>query len=384
MSDLVTDLFDPGNAWSTRTRERLTGLSPELGALVVHLGTSDGFWNWRYKVDAAWKRRAKVLLKADGADELVRYAVRELARGGSFHDMDDPEHVIRELGMIKPASRARGLAIGFLLAAGWLRRDGEGLSADLAAVARKNAQAMDTYHRVDHEIAGAAFAALGDLPGPEAMEELWALHYDVTRALHPRKVLVKSVKKAAARLGVPAHELAERTVPRHGLERDGTLTVGWFGKGVLWWNASVDAVVTLHDTGQVTVDWAEGDHVTRTTAPFRSPAGYKTPMRADGVTLVRRYAQNIGKTLAEERQRLGALAGGTRTWLWTDWVRYYRDHPVTGVATRALAWEYRLPNETAYRPLPPDFYAVPAAGVPAATEVRRRPDEGAVPEPVAG
>ncbi|MCX4632969.1 hypothetical protein [Streptomyces sp. NBC_01443] len=384
MNDLVTDLFDPGNGWSTRTRERFTGLSPELGELVVHLGTSDGFWNWRYKVDAAWKRRAKALLKADGADELVRYAVRELARGGSFHVMDDPEHVIRELGMIKPASRARSLAIGFLLAAGWLRRDIEGLSADLAAVARKNAQAMDTYHRVDDDIAGAAFAALGDLPGPEVMEELWALHYDVARALHPQKVLVKSVKKAAARLGVPAHELAERTVPRHGLERDGTLTVGWFGKGVLWWNASVDAVVTLHDTRQVTVDWADGDHVTRTTAPFRSPAGYKTPMRADSVTLVRRYAQNVGKTLAEEQRRLGALAGGTRTWLWADWVRYYRDHPITGVATRALAWEYRLPNGTAYRTLHPDFYAVPAAGVPAATEVRRRPDEGAVSESAAG
>ncbi|MFE2547482.1 hypothetical protein ACFXGI_02850 [Streptomyces sp. NPDC059355] len=384
MSDLVTDLIDPGNGWSTRTRERLTGLSPELGELVVHLGTSDGFWNWRYKVDAAWKRRAKALLKADGAAELVRYAVRELARGGSFHDMDDPGHVIRELGMAKPASRARSLAIGFLLAAGWLRRDGEGLSADLATVARKNAQAMDTYHRVDHDIAGAAFAALGDLPGPEAMEELWALHYDVTRALHPQKVLAKSVKKAAARLGVPAYELAERTVPRHGLERDGTLTVGWFGQGVLWWNASVDAVVTLHDTGQVTVDWADGDHVTRTTAPFRSPAGYKTPMRADSVTLVQRYAQNVGKTLTEERQRLGAPADGSRTWLWTDWVRYYRDHPITGVATRALAWEYRLPNETAYRPLHPDFYALPAAGAPAATEVRLRPDEGAVSEPAAG
>ncbi|MFD5512766.1 hypothetical protein ACFWIB_34110 [Streptomyces sp. NPDC127051] len=34
--------------------------------------------------------------------------------------MDGPEHVMRELGMIKPASPARSLAIGFLLAAGRL------------------------------------------------------------------------------------------------------------------------------------------------------------------------------------------------------------------------------------------------------------------------
>ncbi|MFE9845409.1 hypothetical protein [Streptomyces goshikiensis] len=221
MSDLVAaDLFDPGNGWSTRTRERFTALTPELGELVTHLGASDGFWTWRYKVDTAWKRRARALLKAGGADELVRYAVRELARGGSFHDVTDPERAIREFGT-RPVSRARGLAIGFLLAAGWLRRDADGLSADLAAVARKNAQAMPTYHRVDDNIAGAAFNALGDLPDPDAMEELWALHYDVTRAVHSRTALVKAVKKAAARRDVPAHELAERTVAaRAGAGRD--------------------------------------------------------------------------------------------------------------------------------------------------------------------
>ncbi|MFE3993877.1 hypothetical protein ACFXPW_19650, partial [Streptomyces goshikiensis] len=85
-----------------------------MGELVTHLGTSDGFWTWRYKVDTAWKRRAQALLKAGGADELVRYAVREPARGGSFHDVNDPERAIRELGT-RPVSRARSLAIGFLL-----------------------------------------------------------------------------------------------------------------------------------------------------------------------------------------------------------------------------------------------------------------------------
>ncbi|MFE4209265.1 hypothetical protein ACFRSX_08155 [Streptomyces goshikiensis] len=378
MSDLVAaDLFDPGNGWSTRTRERFTALTPELGELVAHLGASDGFWTWRYKVDTAWKRRAQTLLKADGADELVRYAVRELARGGSFHDIDDPERAIRELGT-RPVSRARSLAIGFLLAAGWLRRDADGLSADLAAVARKNAQAMPTYHRVDDNIAGAAFNALGDLPGPDVMEELWALHYDVTRAVHSRTALVKAVKKAAARRDVPAHEQAERTVPRHGLERDGTLTVGWIGSGVLWWNASVDAVITLHATGQVTVDWSDGKHLTRTVAPFRSPTGYKTPMRADSVDLVRRYAQDIGKAVAEERRRLGALAGEARTWLWADWVRYYRDHAITGVVTREVAWEYRIPGDPGYRTLDPGG-AVPAGSMSAGTEVRLRAGVDAAP-----
>ncbi|MER8096032.1 hypothetical protein [Streptomyces goshikiensis] len=153
---------------------------------------------------------------------------------------------------------------------------------------------------------------------------------------------------------------------------------GWIGSGALWWNASVDAVITLHATGQVTVDWADGEHLTRAAAPFRSPAGYKTRMRADSVDLVRRYAQDIGKVVAEERRRLGALAGEARTWLWADWVRYYRDHAVTGVVTREVAWEYRIPGDPGYRTLDPDG-AVPAGTMPAGTEVRLRAGVGAAP-----
>jgi hypothetical protein len=48
--------------------------------------------------------------------------------------------------------------------------------------------------------------------------------------------------------------VVERTVPRHGLEKDGTLTLGWIDQGALWWNLALDAVITVHASGQVTVD----------------------------------------------------------------------------------------------------------------------------------
>lgn len=373
MSELVANLLDAGNDWSNRTRYRLAGgLSPELNDLVLHLGSASQFWDYRYKVDTAWKRRAKALLKADGAAELVRFAVGELAQGGSFHGVTDPGHVIRELGQIRPPSPARSLAIGFALAAGWLGGDAGGVAADLAVVARKNAQAMDTFYRVDDDLAGAAFTALGELRGPDAMEELWALHYWVSPSRHPHKVLVKSVKKAAARLGVPPHELAERTVPRHGLEADGTLTVGWIGRGALWWNAAFDALVTVHDTGQVTVDWIDEDGTTtRTTKPFRSPNGFKTRNNADSVDYLRRHAQGIDATLTAERLRLAALAGENRTWLWPDWVRYYRDHPITGVIARSLEWEWEceVSDGRGYRPLDT---SVAIGAIPLTARVRLR------------
>ncbi|MFI0717255.1 hypothetical protein ACH4SK_43255 [Streptomyces inhibens] len=183
--------------------------------------------------------------------------------------MSDPQHVVRELGMVKPPTPARALAIGFTLASGWLGRDVDGLAADLATTARKDAAAMDIYYRPDNGLAGTVFAALGELCSPAAPEALWILHVQVTTSQHPHKVLVKSVKKAAARRGVPPHELTARTVPRHGLEPDGTLTIGWTGRGAVWVNAALDAVVALHDDGRVTVDWTDGaGTTTRTVAPL--------------------------------------------------------------------------------------------------------------------
>ncbi|MFE9444774.1 hypothetical protein ACFYO2_38690 [Streptomyces sp. NPDC006602] len=378
MTDLVADLLDPGNDWSNRVRDRVLGLSPELTGLVLHLGAASGFWNYQYKVDAAWKRRTKTLLKGDGAGDLVRDAVRELAQGGSFHGMTDPHHVMRELGQTRPPSPARGLAIGFLLAAGWLREGGDELAADLALTARKNVQAMDTYYRVDDGLAGAAFTALGELPGLAVMEELWALHYWVSPARHAHKVLVKSLKKAAARLGVPPHELAERTVPRHGLNPDGTLTLGWTGRGALWWNVPFDTVITVHGTGQVTVDWIDEDGTTtRTTAPYRSPHGFKARTHGESVDAVRRHAKGIQQTLTAERLRLALLADEKRSWLWPDWVRYYRDHPITGVVARSLEWEYEVPEDgRSHRPL--DIGADGRA-IPATARVRLRPEAESVP-----
>ncbi|MEU1672419.1 DUF4132 domain-containing protein [Streptomyces roseifaciens] len=382
MTDRVEDLLDAGNDWGRRMRDRLTGLSPELTELVLHLGTSVDFWNHQYKVDVAWKRRTKVLLKAGGAGELVRAAVRELSVGGSLHGMTDNERVIRELGTGKPQSPARAAAIGFTLAAGWLSGDVDGpvdglvdrpvggLVGDLATVARKNAAAMDVYYRPDNGLAGAAFTALGELRGRAAMEALWTLHFQVPASQPSQRHLVRCVKKAAARLGVPPHELAERTVPRHGLEPDGTLTIGGIGRGAVWINAWLDAVITLHDNGRVTVLWiGEGGSGTTTGAPFRTPTGYKARHHTDSVDTVRRLAQGMEKTVADERHRLSGLAAQDLTWSGADWARYYRDHPVTRVVTRSLEWEYEVQDGLGFRPLDP---GAASASVPTAARVRLR------------
>lgn len=372
MIDSVAALLALDNAWSLRVRDRLDDLPPDLVALVLHLGTTPAWWNHKHAVSGEWKRQVKAHLKTAEADSLVRDAVRELARDGSFHEETAQVLAHRANSLLDPQTRAavrsrtKGLAVGFLLAAGQLRTD-DGVGTDLALVARKNSQAMDVWYLPDSALAGAAFAALGDLTGPDTMEHLWALYDAVPTSTPARPTLVRAVKRAAKRRRIPAEDLAERTVPRHGLERDGTLRMGPPGTGAEWANSWTDTLTTLGADGRVTLTWLDAaDGPVPTRAPFPLPPRYATPDLADSITIARNDARRIEATAADETRRLTDPAMTTRSWPWSEWARYYRDHPITGIVTRRLTWEYRLPGETAPRPLDP---GTPTDAIPADAEV---------------
>ncbi|MDX3696427.1 DUF4132 domain-containing protein [Streptomyces europaeiscabiei] len=347
MAERVDDLLEHGNGWAERIRDRVIHLPPELTALVLHLGQAGTFWDWHYKVDAAWKRQTKALLKTDGARELVTEAVRALAADSSLHGCTDPNVTWQDLGAKSDRTPTRDLANGFALAAGYLTRGAspaelEDLVADLLTVARKNAHVLDGYYKRDDDLSGAVFTALADL---SAMEALWTLHREVQPGAHSHRHLAKMVKKTATRIGVPPHQLQERTVLTHGVQADGTLRLGWIGRGAVWLNIPYEALIAISDTGRVTVDWTdvdEGGTVTRTTTPFRSPTGFKTKYLPHNVDVTRRLARTIEDTLSAERQRLYALREENRLWPYAEWAHYYRDHPLTGIVARALIWEYEM------------------------------------------
>ncbi|WAZ19275.1 DUF4132 domain-containing protein [Streptomyces cinnabarinus] len=380
MAECVEDLLVAGNGWAERIRDRVTGLPPELTALVLHLGQTGTFWDWHYKVDAAWKRETKALLKADGGRELIAEGIRALAAGGSLHDCTDPNITLQELWAMSDPSPVRDLANGFALAAGYLARAAspaelDALVADLLMVVRKNAFVLDGYYKRDDELVGAVFTALADL---SAMETLWILHREVQPGAHSHRHLAKMVKKTAKRLGVPPHQLEERTIHTHGLGPDGSLRLGWRGHGANWLNIPYEAVITVSDTGRVCLDWTdvdEGGAVTRTFTPFRSPTGFKTRYLSQNVDVTRRQARTIEDALSAERRRLRALQHQSRVWPHEEWARYYRDHPLTGIIARALIWEYETAENTWTPALPtPAGCVTPDGGTinPAAT-TRVRP-----------
>ncbi|WP_335970665.1 DUF4132 domain-containing protein [Streptomyces sp. CA2R106] len=357
MADDVDDLLDPGNGWAERIRSRVTGLPPELTALVLHLGQAGAFWDFHYKVDTAWKRQTKALLKADGARELVAGAIRALAADGSLRDCTDPGIPYKELMAMASRTPTTALACGFTLAAGHLARGASpaelgDLVADLLTVARKNAAVLDGYYVRDDDLSAAVFTALGDL---SAMDALWTVHREVQPSAHPHRHLVRTVKKTATRLKVPPHQLEERTVPTHGIGPDGTLLLGPIGRGAVWMNVHYEAVLTVSAAGRLTVDWidVQGDGTTtRTSAPFRSPNGFKDRYLSHNVDATRHLAGRIEETLSAERRRLYGLRRENRLWPYADWARHYRDHPLTGILARALVWEYESEDGTWTAALP--------------------------------
>ncbi|MDX3696492.1 hypothetical protein PV726_40635 [Streptomyces europaeiscabiei] len=281
MAERVDDLLERGNGWAERIRDRVIHLAPELTALVLHLGQAGTFWDWHYKVDAAWKRQTKALLKTDGARELVTEAVRALAADSSLHDCTDPNVTWQDLGAKSDRTPTRDLANGFALAAGYLTRGAspaelEGLVADLLTVARKNAHVLDGYYKRDDDLCGAVFTALADL---SAMEALWTLHREVQPGAHSHRHLAKMVKKTATRIGVPPHQLQERTVLTHGVQADGTLRLGWIGRGAVWLNIPYEALIAISHSGRVTVDWTDVDEGGTVTRRARLPGRDDHPLR---------------------------------------------------------------------------------------------------------
>ncbi|SEL47393.1 DUF4132 domain-containing protein [Streptacidiphilus jiangxiensis] len=178
----------------------------------------------------------------------------------------------------------------------------------------------------DPKLAGAAVNALAGVEDESALEALWRLQARIkNRGL--RKQVDTALVTAAERLGVTPEQLVERSVPHHGLAPDG----------------SVERVVAGGHRIRLAIEYGKAVRVTFTAPDGRvsrtAPAVVKE-QSADELTAMKALAKEVRSTLSSERARLEALLSTERTWPHDDWRRHYRDHPVTGVLTRGLIWEF--------------------------------------------
>jgi hypothetical protein len=316
-------LVPPYAPWAALLRDRAnTSPTPELADFLRHLAVLSG-----PRPSQRWRRTCLTLVNAASARDLVAGTLRALAeddplcsRGSGAHTgwIGDGHHY-HYLVHQNDGDLARGV----VWAAGLT--DGPAVVPYLGALAlRTGGPGADVVD--DLKLAGAAINALADIDDPAALETLWRLQSQIKhRAL--LKQLDTALVTAAARQGVTAGQLIERSVPRHGLQPDGSLEreLGEYR-----------ARVTIEDAVTVRLTFTGPDGRTSRTAPAAVKDGFPDELKE-----LKALAKEVRGTLSGERARVEALMSAGREWPYDEWCRYYRDHPVTGTVVRGLIWEYR-------------------------------------------
>ncbi|NVI89918.1 DUF4132 domain-containing protein [Actinomadura sp. BRA 177] len=178
----------------------------------------------------------------------------------------------------------------------------------------------------DLKLAGAAINALAAVEDAGALESLWRLRAKIKdRAL--RKQVDAALQTAAARQGITAAQLVERTVPSHGLAPDGSLERTLGGHTVR---------VAIEDAATVRLTFTTAEGRPSRTAPAAVKDGSPDDLKA-----LKAVAKEVRTTLSNERTRIEALMSDDRVWPYGEWCEHYRDHSITGVIVRGLIWEFR-------------------------------------------
>ena len=266
-----------------------------------------------------WRERTRELLLDAGVRAHVLATVRGYARTELAPSIADRPHRGTASLLVEDAG-----ARGYVWAAA-LTGDPAALE-DLVTVIRR-AGAATGEGVWDAALANAAINALGAFPDPAALDALRGLEKEL-RYPGARKQVQAAIEAAAARQGLTPGRLLERNVPRHGLGGSGTLTrrIGGY-----------EAVLAIDDprTVRCTFTGAAGRVSRSVPAPLRDD-----PARAAEVGELKAVAREVRRTLAAERARIEGLLSTDRQWAYGEWCRHYRDHPITGVLTRALIWEF--------------------------------------------
>ncbi|MEV6837913.1 DUF4132 domain-containing protein [Streptomyces sp. NPDC051133] len=320
---LPEGLIPPHAPWAAALRDRANTVpTPELADFVRHLGGLSG-----PRPSQRWRRTCRTLMDAASARDLAAEVLRALAE-------DDPL-CSRESGPPTCWSSSAyhhhylvhqndgDLARGAVWA-GALTGGPTAVPYLGALALRAGGPRADVVE--DLKLAGAAINALAEIDDPAALETLWRLQSQIRhRAL--LKQLDTALVTAAARQGVTAGQLIERSVPGHGLQPDGSLERELGG---------YRARVTVEDAMTVRLTYTGPDGRTSRTAPAAVKNGFPDELKE-----LKALAKEVRGTLSAERVRVEALMSAGREWPYDEWCRYYRDHPVTGTLVRGLIWEYR-------------------------------------------
>ncbi|MQY07633.1 DUF4132 domain-containing protein [Actinomadura macrotermitis] len=297
--------------------------SPWAEPLLALTGAADLLWHLKSltspRPSQRWRARCADLIEETGAAEALTEVVRRLAedepRSSVTDGVDKPwygDHEYTYLVHDADSDVARGAI--------WAAALGTAPVELLHALVVR--AGTPPYVYTDPKLASAAANALGAIDDPAALAALTRLA-GTLRHRGVRKQVDTAIRAASERQGITPRQLAERSVPTHGLAADGTLTRQVDG------HQATLAIADAH-TVRLTYTSAEG-RTTRT-----PPAAIKD---SAGVRELKALAKQVRGTLSAARARIEAVLSTAHTWTYDEWRRHYLEHPVVGAVARALIWE---------------------------------------------
>lgn len=175
-------------------------------------------------------------------------------------------------------------------------------------------------------IANACVYSLSVTPTDAAAGELTRLD-QVVKQRSAKKLVGKSLDKAAELSGQTREDLEESTVPHYGLDAGGCLkqALGDF---------TAEFRISGPDAGELL--WRKSDGKLQKSVPAEVKEEHAADLKA-----LKRTIQDLEKMLPAQRNRIERLLVSGREWEFEKWRQRYLDHPLLAHLSRRLIWHFR-------------------------------------------
>jgi hypothetical protein len=174
-------------------------------------------------------------------------------------------------------------------------------------------------------VGNACLFSLSDTVTDDAAAELTRLD-QIVKGNSVKKLIGKSLDKAADLSGQTREDLEELTVPSYGLDAEGWLrqTFGQF-----------TAEFRIHGLDSMELRWRKTDGKPQKSVPAEVKLSHNAEFAKFKQTL-----KDIEKMLPAQRQRIERLLMSERTWTMDKWRDRYLNHPLLSHLTRRLIWHF--------------------------------------------
>jgi hypothetical protein len=318
-----------GDVWSDCLASDLKNLNAESKKswqnLILHTATAD-----KSQPSSKWDKKSKELIIEIGEESFVNFCLkwfpmvdipRDLGILKNFYEV--PWYISPENASLYLRQRNCIVLKGLVWCCSTLTDNR--LIPALGALAESCYKKIPQIGARSQSVGNACIYALSMIPMQEAVTQLERLQTKIKYS-QAKRLIQKAFETAAARQGITKEDLLELSVPKYGLNENGTFQQS-FG--------AFTAEVTIQSSTQVTLQWYKPDGKLQKTLPSEVKNNHASELKE-----LKRNISEIESLLKVHRDRIENTYLQPRTWKYTDWQERLATHPLLGYLVNRLVWEF--------------------------------------------